>query len=428
MMCKGNARGGAKEFADHLLSPENDHVEVYELRGFAAGTLTGALNECYAVSRGTRCKQFIYSLSVNPPKHALVTTEQFKDAINEAEKRLGLEGHGRGIVFHEKEGRRHAHAFWLRVDTSTMTARQMSFDRTKLKALTRDLFLQHGWPMPEGLADASKRDPKNFTLDEYQQAKRAGKDPRAIRAAFQDAWAISDSKAAFVNALAERGYVVARGDTKSYVAVDIHGEIYGIAKKTGVKTKDIRERLGNRDKLPSVAEAKARIAQDMLAALDSFKSEIHAVETKQTEELEKRHHALVERQRGERQALREKQHAHLIEANQIRQARFQKGIKGLWDRLSGEHARIRKRNEQEAHKEKLRDRQELDDLAFAHLEQRQKIDAFRLRVRQQHVTERRKLETDAERYSQMRLDPEARPAQGTSKRSRSRGPLPDFEP
>ncbi len=44
MILTGNSRGGAKDLAIHLMKPENDHVEVHELRGFAAQTLMGALD------------------------------------------------------------------------------------------------------------------------------------------------------------------------------------------------------------------------------------------------------------------------------------------------------------------------------------------------------------------------------------------------
>ena len=74
MILQGNQRGGAKDLALHLVKEENDHVEVHEIRGFASDNLTGALNEAYAVSRGTKCKQFFYSLSLNPPPKETVWT------------------------------------------------------------------------------------------------------------------------------------------------------------------------------------------------------------------------------------------------------------------------------------------------------------------------------------------------------------------
>ena len=67
MILKGNRRGGAKDLAAHLMKPENEHVDMHELRGFVASDLIGALNETYAISQGTKCRKFLYSLSVNPP-------------------------------------------------------------------------------------------------------------------------------------------------------------------------------------------------------------------------------------------------------------------------------------------------------------------------------------------------------------------------
>lgn len=62
MILVGNQRGGAKDLALHLLKQENEHVEVHEVRGFASNNLMAALNEAHAISRATRCKQFLFSL------------------------------------------------------------------------------------------------------------------------------------------------------------------------------------------------------------------------------------------------------------------------------------------------------------------------------------------------------------------------------
>jgi hypothetical protein len=106
--------------------------------------------------------------------------------------------------------------------------------------------------MPRGLANSHEHDPRNFTLAEWQQAKRTGQNPQAIKTAFQDAWAISDSKAAFINAQENRGFKPARGDRRGFVAVDYRGEIYAIAKWAGVRTKQVQNRLGDKHELPSL--------------------------------------------------------------------------------------------------------------------------------------------------------------------------------
>ena len=214
MILQGNQRGGASDLARHLLKDENEHVEVHEIRGFVSDDLHGAFKEAYAVSKGTRAKQFLYSLSLNPPGQEKVSTQDFRDAIETVEQRLNLNDQPRAIVFHEKEGRRHAHAVWSRIDTSEMKAIPLPHTKRKLMEISRDLYVQHGWKMPEGMIDRNNRDPRNFTLAQWQQAKRIGKNPKEIKRAFQEAWAISDNQSSFANALKERGYILARGDRR----------------------------------------------------------------------------------------------------------------------------------------------------------------------------------------------------------------------
>ena len=64
MILVGNQRGGARDLALHLMKDENDHVNVHEMRGFVSDDLEGAFQEAYAISRATKCKQFLFSLSL----------------------------------------------------------------------------------------------------------------------------------------------------------------------------------------------------------------------------------------------------------------------------------------------------------------------------------------------------------------------------
>ncbi len=261
MILNGNQRGGSKNLALHLMKAENECVNIHELRGFMSQELMGAFNELYAISRGTRCKQFMYSLSLNPPRNKQVSIKDFETAINRAEKQLNLQDQPRAIVFHEKHGRRHCHVVWSRIDLKTMKAVQISYDREKLTTLSRELFLQHGWDMPVGLKNKADRDPKNFTHAQHQQAQRTGKDARQIKTEIQESWAISDSKGSFEHALAEHGYFLARGDRRGFVVIDMNGEVYSVPKQAGVKTKDVRAKLGDENKLPSVADILALLEQ-----------------------------------------------------------------------------------------------------------------------------------------------------------------------
>jgi hypothetical protein len=126
MILKASQRSGAKQLGTHLLrTDENEHVELHEISGFVSETLQGAMSEAYALSKGTKCKQFLFSVSLSPPANESVRVEVFEKAVNEIEERLGLKGQPRIIVFHEKEGRRHAHAVWSRIDSETMTAKHL---------------------------------------------------------------------------------------------------------------------------------------------------------------------------------------------------------------------------------------------------------------------------------------------------------------
>lgn len=118
MILKASQRAGAKQLALHLLrTDENDHVEVHEVKGFAADDLVGALREAYAVSRGTKCRQYLFSLSPSPLQTENVEIPVFEQAIQTIEDHLGLTGQPRAIVFHEKNGRRHAHCVWSRISS-----------------------------------------------------------------------------------------------------------------------------------------------------------------------------------------------------------------------------------------------------------------------------------------------------------------------
>ncbi|HEY3695831.1 relaxase/mobilization nuclease domain-containing protein [Phenylobacterium sp.] len=208
MILKASQRGGGQDLAAHLMrADENEHVLVHELSGFISDDLKGAFKEADAISRGTKCRQYLFSLSLSPPEDASVAPDVFERAIDRIGERLGLDGQPRAIVFHEKEGRRHAHCVWSRIDAETMTACHLPFFKQKLIEVSRDLYLEHGWKMPRGFENAAERDPTNFNLAEWQQAKRQGIDPRWLKQTLQACWSGSDNAQAFMRSLEERGFI-----------------------------------------------------------------------------------------------------------------------------------------------------------------------------------------------------------------------------
>lgn len=149
MILEGNDRGFGAELARHLLNPrDNDHVTVHAIEGFIASDLAGAFAESEAIAQGTQCRKYLFFLSLNPPPGTKVTVEAFEEAIARIEAKLGLAGQPRAIVFHEKNGRRHAHCVWSRIDARRMRAINMAHSKRKLMDISIALYREHGWPPP----------------------------------------------------------------------------------------------------------------------------------------------------------------------------------------------------------------------------------------------------------------------------------------
>lgn len=375
MILKGSQRSGAARLSRHLMNArDNEHVELHDLRGFACeDDLHGALLEAEAIAKGTRCKQYLFSLSLNPPEDETVDIATYETAIEMIEQKLGLDGQPRAIVFHEKEGRRHAHAVWSRIDTESMTAIPLPFFKTKLMDVSRELYLEQGWDMPKGLIDQSLRNPLNFTRAEWQHAQRMKQDPRLIKAAFRECWARSDTRQAFAQALEERGYFLAKGDRRGLVALDIHGEIYAVARWAGVKTKDVRGRLGDPKDLPSVHDTRDRIAVRMNEKLQGFVKEVRDGYRRLAPSAEFKRKEMVTRHRADRAMLAEQQSDRSAEEERNRAARLPKGLGGLWSRITGRYGKIRRHNEYETLMAQRRDEAEKDALIASQLEERRDL-------------------------------------------------------
>ena len=121
----------------------------------------------HAISKATRFTQFMFSISLNPPEEAYVSGEEFDQAAKRVADKLGLTDQPHAMVIHEKQGRRHAHVVWSRIDAETMTAINLPHFNVKLLDVSKELFLDYGWGLPKGLKTYGDKDPLNFTLDQW---------------------------------------------------------------------------------------------------------------------------------------------------------------------------------------------------------------------------------------------------------------------
>jgi Relaxase/Mobilisation nuclease domain len=408
MILKASQRSGAKQLATHLLrTDENEHVELHEISGFMSETLHGAMNEAYALSKGTKCKQFLFSVSLSPPAHESVRVEVFEKAINDIEERLGLKGQPRIIVFHEKEGRRHAHAVWSRIDSETMTAKHLPFFKTKLNNLAKQIYLENGWAMPKGFENPKLRDPTSFTLKEWQQAKRVGLDPRELKSAVQDCWKRSDGATAFANALEERGLYLARGDRRGHVVLTLDGEPFALSRLIDGKTKDVNAKLGDPSQLRSVDETKALIGEKIAPRLCSYIAEAKRIAVSAMKPLIEQKQKLTD---GHQSARTEFDSKIKDAEQQARASRTRKGWAGVWDFMTGRYFKVRKQNELEVQFAKERDRTERHGMITTQLKERQELQSNIKTARRREAEQVLALYRDAAKFRHMRESREQSPA------------------
>lgn len=422
MILKAKERGDAGQLARYLLAMrDNEHVELHDVSGFVSDDLIEAFSEADAIAKGTRCKNYLLSMSLNPPEGADVPTKVFEQAADQIGKKLGLDEQPRAIVFHEKDGRRHAHVVWSRIDSMRMRAINLPHYKSKLRDVSRELYLEHGWDMPRGLQDRRLRDPLNFSREEWQQAKRVGLDPREIKSVFRQCWEVSDNRASFEQALKERGFWLAQGDRRGFVAVDYLGEVYSLSRYTGVKAKELEARLGGRDQLTSVDVVKAEIAKGMSRKVEAFIVEARRDAKQRFAMVDFRRTEMVARHKDERTNLGRRQKNRWMAEAKERSQRLPRGFSGIWHRLTGQYAKIKAQNEQETLQAWQRDQAEKDTLIFRQLEERQVLQRDVKKQRAIVREELMQLRKDVANYEEGKgFDREREIAEEERRRQRSR--------
>ncbi|MEQ1864541.1 MAG: relaxase/mobilization nuclease domain-containing protein [Micropepsaceae bacterium] len=264
MIISGGSRSNWRFFAKHLTNAQdNERVELIELRGVAGDNVREALREMDALASGTHCRNFFYHADINPREGERLAPEQWEQAVDTLEKNLGLEGHSRFVVEHEKHGRTHRHVIWSRIDVDTMTAVSDSYDFRKHQLTARMLEHEFGQEPVPGVYDQvegkqPKRRPKSW---ETFRGKKSGIDPAQVKAEVSAVWRECDSGRAFKAAIEERGYLLCQGDRRDFCLIDQAGQDHSLARRIeGVKAAEVRARLGDLDRsaLPTVADGRAK--------------------------------------------------------------------------------------------------------------------------------------------------------------------------
>jgi len=119
-------------------------------------------------------------------------------------------------------------------------------------------------------------------------------------------------------------------------------------------------------------------------------------------ELEEKRQSLTRQHRMERQKLRETQHSNWQHKQQAWRNNFNTGVRGLFDRITGNRRKIEQRNEQDAWHFKTSQQQERDALIFQQLDIRRALQARIERLGALQSYRLDELERDRSQYQAMR--------------------------
>lgn len=277
MIIKGVSCAGAGRLATHLSRTDtNERAELKQIKGVAAENLRGALKEMEAVSAGAQTTKPFYHASINTRADERLTDEQRTIAIDRLEQALGLTDQPRVVVVHEKEGREHCHVVWSRIDLDRMAAVSDSHNYRKHEQVARQLEREFGHQRVQGAhieRDGKDRPGRTPSHSEMLQASRTGIDAKEATQFMTGIWRETKTGQEFKTELEKKGWTLARGDRRDFVAIDPRGGIHSVSRRIeGARVADLKLRFKDIDptKLPSVIQAKQMLrGRDLKPAIRS---------------------------------------------------------------------------------------------------------------------------------------------------------------
>ena len=181
---------------------------------------------------------------------------------------------------------------------------------------------------------------------------------------------------------------MARGDKRGFVVLDHQHNVYSLSRVGGMKTKDLKARLGLPDQLDGIEKVSRHIRQSMtkevLGRIEAMKARHKA----ESQPLEDKKAQLVFRQKAERRELSDEQRVkrHLL----IKSGRdkFRRGVRGIFDRVSGRHKRLTLINRKKGELLKARQMESRERLIFRQNRERSELQKSIVALRHQQRQER----------------------------------------
>jgi len=238
MVVSGDPRGNGNQLAHYLITMgENTHIHVLEVDGRLHPTdeylLQTMKNMSFVSELAKGPKGFHHcEISPNPTngEDRRMSVDDWLQAADILGQELGLENQRRVIVLHDKKNRLHAHVVWERYDHTQGKMISDSFSR-----------------LAQDRARIKMEQVFNHTPTPYRNKARP-----ELKTAMTNIWNQTKTGAEFIKAVQDNGYMLAEGVlSHPFRVVDENGRSFDLVKQvTGVRTKEVRQRLRNEKLTP----------------------------------------------------------------------------------------------------------------------------------------------------------------------------------
>ena len=355
--------GGKGRHAEYMIRhltrlDQNDRVDILEIDpSLPSQTIEAALTEWQTLVKSlTRSEKGFYEANINPRENEVLTREQWIEAANILEEKLGFTGQPRLIVQHEKLGREHIHVLWQStiVEQGKVISDSHNYRKHEEAAMeiVRRFDLEPS-PRKHGLEKDVERPRAEFTQQDKQKAERSGIEPKDRNAFVTEAYEQSKTGGAFVQALENEGYYLARGDRKNiFMLVDPQFEAHKLGSCiNGAKVSEIKQFL---------APLKVNALETVSEVIEQLKNPEHALD--RAEEINKTFEHRLDQLKEQQEAQKSQLSARHEAENQIvehgKKAEEPRGLLKLVQQVTG-YAWF---------KEKLQDREDRERLASQQIE------------------------------------------------------------
>jgi hypothetical protein len=285
VIINGRSRRCVWWWSRHLQdTQENESVRVVKIEGLASENIYDLLREIEAQGLGTKAQNPMWIAVLNPGPNERLTDEQRDRARDILEQERGLTGQPYFLVEHEKNGWKHWHVVYSRIDTERMRALPDSLDAKVCHGAARKIEIELGLEKVIGPYDrepGTPRPPRAPAPWEMYRGMQTKIDPRDIAAEVTELYHQSRNGTEFQAALEQHGYQLATG-RRGLLILDSAGKEHSLVKRIdGVKTAELNAFMREVDRatLPTVEQAKEQYQQRKIEGLEADRATVrHEIE------------------------------------------------------------------------------------------------------------------------------------------------------